>query len=311
MNASFRLTRELIDQIVFGMENQDRDYVLDTEEAAVVPAEQADPEATGERYIELPEWRSVDGYNLMEQFVATLHNPIYRERLRRILASGRGVFRQFKDTVRERREIERLWFTFKERRMREIVTEWYNDLRERDGLERLEATTTETETDQLVETDFVFRPAVHDEFDELRELDREAFSEIFADADEETVSVYYDHLRSGAPELGSEGTRVSVAETPAGDFAGFLWSITRSFGEVSVAFVEQIYVVPEFRGLGIARELLMRLCHQAHEERISEVHLSLEGSALDLESRFLSYGFSRRSCVVKMDVEQWHRSLTG
>ena len=311
MNVSFRLTRELIDQIVFGMENQDRDYVLDTQESAVVPADQASPEEMGERYLELPEWRSVDGYNLMEQFVATLHNPIYRERLRSILASGRGVFRQFKDTVRERHEIERLWFTFKERRMREIVTDWYNDLREREGLERLEATTTETETDQLVETDFVFRPALPEELNELRELDREVFSEIFPDADEETVSVYYEHHRAGVPELGGRASRVSVAETPAGDFAGFLWSVTRSFGEVAVAFIEQLYVVPEFRGLGIARELFTRFCHGAHEERISEVHLSLEGSALDLEPNFLGYGLSRRGSTVKVDVEQWHRSLTG
>ncbi|MFW6313725.1 MAG: UPF0158 family protein, partial [Spirochaetota bacterium] len=202
MNPSLRLTRELIDQIVFGMENQDREYVLDTEEATVIPAEQIPEGAPAERYLSLPAWRSVDGYNLMEQFVATLHNPIFRSRLRAILASGRGVFRQFKDTVRERREIERLWFNFKERAMRDLVTDWYNDLREHEGLERLEAMVAETETDQLVESDFAFRGVEAGEVELIRSLDREAFDEVFSDTEAGIVEAFYAQFRDGLPGPG-------------------------------------------------------------------------------------------------------------
>ncbi len=311
MNPSLRLTRELVDQIVFGMENQDREYVLDTHEGKVVPADHAAADDTGDRYVELPEWRSVDGYNLMEQFVATLHNPIYRSRLRSILASGRGVFRQFKDTVRERREIERMWFNFKEKAMRDLVADWYNDLREREGLDRLELQSTETETDQLIELDFVFRSAIEGELPTIAELDREAFDEIFDDSDDDTVDLYYRASREGIPAVSHAASTVLVTETQGGEFAGFLWAITRRSGEASAAYVVQLYILPEFRGFGLARETLRTYCRSAHEQRIDEVHLSLAGSALDFEASFTGYGMTRRSVELAIDVDRWYRSQTG
>ena len=311
MNPSLRLTRELVDQIVFGMENQEREYVLDTEEGSVIPADQAHPDAEKDRYLSLPEWRSVDGYNLMEQFVASLHNPIFRERLRAILASGRGVFRQFKDTIHERQEIERLWFSFKDRKMRELVADWYNELREREGLERLEAIVAETQTDQLIETDFVFRPATPDDLELIDQLDRDAFDEVFPETDSETVQLYYDHHRSGMPELSAPESTVLVTETQGADFAGFLWAVVRHGEEVTVSFVEQVYILPEFRGFGLARELFRTYCRQAHREGASGINLPLYGTSLDLEPNFTNYGLARQSVRLTMDVDQWYRSEIG
>ena len=94
MMRDIRLTRELADQIVFGMENQDHVFYLDLDTQTIVP----DPPGLGDsetRYVRLPPWRSVDGHNLMARFVASLRNPIYRERLRTILASGRGALYLF------------------------------------------------------------------------------------------------------------------------------------------------------------------------------------------------------------------------
>ena len=309
MNESLHLTRELIDQIVFGMENQEREFYLDTEEGTVVPADEADPD--DDRYLGLPEWRSVDGYNLMEQFVSTLHNPIYRERLRSILASGRGVFRQFKDTVRERREIERMWFGFKERHMRDLVIDWFNEVREREGLERLEATLTETETDQLLEADFVFRPAEAADMDRVRELDEAAFEEVFPDTDPHSVAIYREEARAGTPDPADRQSRVLVTETQGGDFAGFLWAIVRSSNDVSIAFVQQIYTVAEFRGFGLARGLFEAFCRRAHDERVREVQLALYGASLDLEPNFAGYGLERSSTVLRLDVDKWHRAEMG
>lgn len=309
MNPSLRLTRELIDQIVFGMENQERDFVLDTSEEAVIPADQMEDDAQEEdRYVDLPEWRSVDGYNLMEQFVATLHNPIYRTRLRSILSSGRGVFRQFKDTVRERREIERLWFNFKERAMRDLVTDWFNDMREREGLERLESMTEETETDQLIESDFVFRKARTDELPMIARLDRDAFAEVLSDADANTVGAYYTLQRTGAPAADDPASTVFVAETQGGDFAGFAWLVATPSADITVGSILQLYILPEYRGFGLAREMLQHLFHHAHAGCMSELHLPLHGSALDLEPSFAAYGLARRSVLMSLDVRRWHRS---
>jgi len=311
LNPALRLTRELIDQIVFGMENQERAYVLDTRDGVVIPAEQIPEDSDPDRYLELPEWRSVDGYNLMEQFVATLHNPIFRERLRSILASGRGVFRQFKDTIRERREIERLWFTFKDREMRDLVTEWYNDLREREGLERLEAMVVETETDQLVESDFAFRDAADSDYETLRALDRQAFDEIFPDTGSGVVDAIYAHYRGGGADPADPASTVLVAETQGGDFAGFLWAAERRSGETVVAFVQQIYVLPEFRGFGVAREMLNLFSHRMHDRHVGEIWLPLHGTSLDLEPGFARTGMRRASVVLRLDVDRWHRSETG
>lgn len=309
MNESLQLTRELVDQIIFGMENQERDFVLDTDEGTVVHADEAGPDE--DRYLDLPEWRSVDGYNLMEQFVATLHNPIYRERLRSILASGRGVFRQFKDTVRERREIERMWFVFKERHMRELVTDWFNEMREREGLERLEATLTETEVGQLLEDDFVFRTAEPADIDRVRELDEAAFEEVFPDTDPHSVAIYREEARAGTPDPADRESRVLVTETQGGDFAGFLWATVRRSDDVSIAFVRQIYTVPEFRGFGLAHELLETFCHRAHDERVLEIQLALYGASLDLEPNFAGYGLERYCTALRLDVDKWHRAEVG
>ncbi len=311
MNPSLRLTRELIDQIVFGMENQDRDYVLDAHEGTVIPADQAHPDNDDDRYVALPEWRSVDGYNLMEQFVATLHNPIYRTRLRSILSSGRGVFRQFKDTVRERRDVERLWFAFKDQAMRELVVEWYNDLREREGLERLELEPAETETDQLVESDFVVRTARDDELEAVSALDRDAYDDMYPDTHPDIVAAYYADDRDRTPAPRDPASTILVAETQGGDFAGFLWAVARRSGDAAVAFVRQLYVLPEFRGFGLARELLHVFCHRAHEQCWSEVRLPLAGTSLDLETSFTSYGMEKQCVVLELDVDRWYRSEIG
>ncbi len=61
----------------------------------------------------------------MEKFVSTLRNPIYREKLKEVLQSGRGVFRQFKDVLQEQPSIQRLWYYYKDREMRNRIYEWY------------------------------------------------------------------------------------------------------------------------------------------------------------------------------------------
>ncbi|MFP4376868.1 MAG: GNAT family N-acetyltransferase [Spirochaetales bacterium] len=308
MIAEVHFSRELIDQIIFGMENQDQEFYLDTHESTVVPASERAAQAAESRYIPVPPWQSVDGYNLMEQFVSTLHNPIFRERLRAILASGRGVFRQFKDTVRERREIERSWFTFKDRHMRALVTEWFNEMREREGLERLAELDMSEATDELVDVDFVFREMLETEVERIESLDREAFSEIYDELSESLVELHYREQRAHKPGPHHAESRVLVAETLGEEFAGFLWVRVMREGEARAAFVQQLYVLPEFRGLGVARALLERFFDLAHVEHVAHVVLSLNGAAFGFVGKFESYGMSRVGAKLTVDVEAWHRA---
>ena len=307
MISSLRLTRELADQVIFGMENQDREYLLDCETETVVVAGQIEGPIDPERFLELPQWRSVDGYNLMERFVASLRNPLFRERLRQILASGRGVFRQFKDTLHERPEIERLWFSFKEREMRAIVADWFNDLREREGLERLEMVGVDAETENLIESDFSFRAASQPELAKVREFDGEALAEEYDGISAEIVELLCQHERRGLPDVEDEGSRVLVSETQGGEFAAFLWSIVRSSGSVRVDHIIQLYVVPEYRGLGLARQLLTEYLGRAHGEGAQEVIVDLPGNTAEFERKLLEYGMVRHGGSVRLNLGRWYR----
>ena len=148
----FTLNSELVEQIIFAMEDQQNQYYvhMDTgellREEEIEEDEAEEDEAEGEDpFIPIPEWRPVDGFLMMEKFVARLRNPLLRDQLKDALTSGRGVFRKFKDILKTNPEIERLWFSFKERELRKVVWQWYNDNRELAGLDRLEEETDPAE----------------------------------------------------------------------------------------------------------------------------------------------------------------------
>ena len=150
---SFELDNILTDAILFYMENQGGDFVLDTYDVNVVKQE---PDFNDdERFIALPEWGSHDGYRLMEKFSAKLKNPLVRQELSAALNRNKGVFRFFRDVLNQYPEIEKQWFRYKEQQMKNVVIAWYNALREEWGLEPVG---TEPEDNlSLVLEDFIFR----------------------------------------------------------------------------------------------------------------------------------------------------------
>ena len=306
---TFELTQELVDQVIFGMENQDAEYYVDTKVGIVISelemAEETDDtdeaEAGEQRFIPVPEWRSVDGYNLMEGFVGTLRNPVYRERLRRILASGRGVFRQFKDTVKERKEIERLWFNFKEKEMRRIVVEWFNDMRETAGLDRIDLEFEDTE--DLVFSDFVVDAATADELLRVEQLDRAAFAEMY-DGESDAVVAYYRSLsRATAPPADAAGSVVLVARTPAEEFAAFLWAVEEvPAGGPGFGRILQIFVTPEYRGLGLARALLHSYRDSAIDRGIERLLIRVEGESAPFADTLVSEGFALAGQTLEADL---------
>lgn len=302
----FQLSRELLDQIIFGMENQDEEFYVDTVREQLVSESQLDPAAEPDRYVLIPEWRSVDGYNLMEKFVATLHNPIYRENLRRILAAGKGVFRQFKDALKERKEIERLWYNFKERYMRDVVLDWYNELRESWGLDRVELE-IEEDTEQLVLTDFIIAPPKEERFTELLWYDRLAFADMFPDR----ARSFVDYMRSlscaASPELSDQRSVVLAAATPAGELAGFIWAIRDELpdGQV-IARLRQLYVRPEYRGLGLARTMTSEFLKLAHSQGVAAFISRLLGGGQVFGDVLHREGAELLSQCYEIDVRHWY-----
>ena len=130
----FELDRALIDEILFFMENQDGDFLLDTQEMHVVDIlnyEYTEKPDFGdkERFVALPGWGSQSGYRLMEKFTASLKNPVVRQELSSALNRNKGVFRAFRDVLEQYPETEKQWFNHKEKEMKREVIIWYNSLR--------------------------------------------------------------------------------------------------------------------------------------------------------------------------------------
>ena len=96
--------------------------------------------------------------------------------MRDALSAGRGVFRNFKNALKQSRDLERSWYRFKEREMRRVVAEWYNQEREAAGLERLGPEPEETE--DLTVSDFVVDAALPHQLAGAGYVDREAMLEL-------------------------------------------------------------------------------------------------------------------------------------
>ncbi|MCL2444202.1 MAG: UPF0158 family protein [Treponema sp.] len=155
----FELDNTLIDDILFHMENQDGEFVLDAQERMVIDInfnefiEKIDLD--DERYVSLPEWSSSDGYHLMESFASSLKNPVVRQELSNALNRNKGVFRAFRDVLDQYPEIEKMWYAYKDQKMKNEVISWYNALREEWGLEPIGSEPEDTSS--LVLEDFVIK----------------------------------------------------------------------------------------------------------------------------------------------------------
>jgi len=254
----FELNRTLIDEIIFFMEDQSGEFLLDTEEGIVINADEGElQENDGSRYISLPDWGPSDGFRLMEHFTAGLHNALVREELSAALNQGRGVFRAFKDTLGRYPETEKLWFGYKDREMKREVTSWYNSLRETWGLELIGEEPEDIAG--LALEDFRFRPGAAQDSAPARELHRACLDDVNAD------------LCAGMGEWVFPGDICFVAETARGEFAGYI-SAARADTVLRVCALE---VQAEYRGLGLGKALLDRLLEQADSEKFPPVIIDL------------------------------------
>ena len=268
----FELSSALIDEILFFMEDQHGEFVLDTLEGIVINTEHEIPddyESDENRYISLPEWGPSEGFRLMEQFTAGLRNALVREELSAALDRGRGVFRAFKDILTRYPETEKLWYGFKDREMKRVVTGWYNAMRESWGLELIGE--EPEDITGLVLEDFRFREGAAADRPAAEELHRTCLSE-------------NDSGSGGAamPQWVFPGEISFVAETSAGEFAGYVCAAGGD-GFLRICAVE---VKQEYRGLGLGKTLVTRLLEHAGSRNFPDIQIDLP-SGMEHFSRVL------------------------
>ncbi|MDR0690298.1 MAG: GNAT family N-acetyltransferase [Spirochaetaceae bacterium] len=277
----FELSKALMDDILFSMEDQNQEFLVDTQEGVIVNREEIDGSdmERENRFISLPIWDSSDGYRLMERFAASFKNPVIREELTGALNRGKGVFRAFKNVLGAHPESERLWFTFKEREMRKTILKWYNAFREEWGLERIGVEPEETE--DLVLEDFRFRGPGPGDIASAEKLHHRCLEDYQEYAKKtgliDTLNSFFEE---GTVSWLFPGALSLVAETGPGDFAAYISSIRKG----SSLYIAALEVDPEYRGLGLGEALLSHLVAMIDPQSISAVLVDLPGN---------SEGFSR------------------
>lgn len=283
------LSDEVVDQIVFGMEDQEHTYYFDRQKQLVIKTTDLPEESlqeSGRRYVPLPEWRPVDGFYMMEQFIGSLKNPIYREELRDALKGGRGVFRRFKDFLKRHDPLERLWFNFKEGEMRRIVRRWYGKIIDAEEMEKLGEEPEETE--QLLLSDLVIDE--REESPEKRdEKIEKAMSESLYDVSEELRElVLEEHLAVCGDEESTTVEALDAAAEVVGTAGGELFSA----GGGDVFKLIYLYVEPLYRGMGLSRLLLDRMTEIAKRRGAKELVVDIPSGSSFLERELFERGYS-------------------
>jgi GNAT superfamily N-acetyltransferase len=303
----FELTEALIDEILFFMEDQNGDFLLDTQEGIVLSTDDEifeDDEADDDdRYISLPDWGPSDGFRLMEHFTAGLRNALVREELSAALDRGRGVFRAFKDILAQYPEAEKLWFSYKDREMKREVISWYNSLRESWGLELIGEEPEDIVG--LVLEDFRFRQGTAQDNDKAQELHHVCLEE-YNDTYNNTYKNMYNHTYDNESISMSKwlfpGDLCFVAETAGEEFAGYI-SAVRSNSAAQGSEVLRICtleVQAEYRGLGLGKALIAHLLEQADREKISCIIIDLPAGQEHFSRALLRENF-------KLGVQRYYR----
>jgi len=288
----FELNQTLIDEIIFFMEDQSGEFLLDTQEGVVINMDDEefdggdfDLEAESGRYVSLPDWGPSDGFRLMEHFTAGLRNVLVRGELSAALDRGRGVFRAFKDTLAQYPETEKLWFGYKDREMKSEVISWYNSLRETWGLELIGEEPEDIAG--LALEDFRFRAGTAQDKDMAQKLHLACFD---VHDDEHTEKAEDAAIFAGMGEWVFPGDLCFVAETAGGEFAGYI-SAARADTVLRICAVE---AQAEYRGLGLGKALLTRLLEQADSEKISHVIIDLPAGQEHFARALLRENFNPR-----------------
>jgi GNAT superfamily N-acetyltransferase len=295
---NFALTAQMIDKIAFAMEDQKEKFVVDvdTGELAALAALGGTP--SDEKYARLPRWGPAEGFHLMESFVTSLDNPAYREQLSHALTMGHGVFRAFKDALKQEKEIEKLWFAYKEQRLRSVIVSWYNANREARGLARLPEEPEETE--ELVASDFSFTWGTGAHGEELERLDRDAFFELFPDESPEPLEERFAEKRRGLPPAGGELSPILLAETAASELGGFCWGII----ETRSVHIVQLAITPPLRGIGLGEALLKRFLAEMRARGMQRLTAELMGRSLRSVELFQSMGFRTITQVMECGLQE-------
>ncbi|MCR4579301.1 MAG: GNAT family N-acetyltransferase [Treponema sp.] len=286
---TFALTDELITSIISAMENQDEDFLIDAESGLLV---EADQKADEEKYYDLPDWTAADGFAMRESFVAKLHAPLARDELQQVLHSGRGVFKNFRNVLKNYPEVDKRWHIFKHNTMSVRINEWYNVLCEIWGLEKLDHFSESDES--LVHDDFSFY-----KYDSSADLDEILLniSACFNDDEDlpnDVQSVVYDLWLGRFKTAELAGQTGFVCRSLSEDFAGCITASSFTNNQEKVMVITLLFVTEQYRGLGIAAELIAMLINECKNLGKKWIFMPEENTPNVIEPLLIRTGFEKK-----------------
>ena len=277
----FPLTGSLFADILNALENQEQSFLIDAESRTLVHADGITSD--GIRYYSLPEWDSAAGFALRTEFADKLRAPLAKEELQRVLHSGRGVFKSFKNVLKEFPQVEKLWHLYKNKSMQRFIGSWYNSLREIWGLEQLEL--EPEENGDLLHDDFIFSEYDESGFSEI--------SKIFLHAEGNcSDGDFPEQINKAALKLWEQQFSCCgknsigfICLSLSGEFAGFITAAPISEKIERIFTLTGFYVSEKYRGLGIGAELVSMLIQSLKDLKIESTltaFMILPESALNL-----------------------------
>lgn len=250
----FTLTETLVDDIQSALENQEKSFIVNAEQGIIIektPSVKVDED----KFYELPEWTSANGFKLREDFVNNLYSPIVHDELQAVLHSGRGVFKNFRNVLKEYPEVEKKWHVFKNRTMNAYINDWYNSLREIWGLEKLDYISEADET--LIHDDFSFSEYNFEvDNSEIFQNINAAFGTENQDTPEEIKTAIYEMWKNQFESFDSTSQIGYVCRSLSDEFAGCITAVPVTEKQEKIMVLSSLFVPVNFRGLGIGTELL-------------------------------------------------------
>ena len=294
------VTEGMLERVVYGMENQRESLALDPLSGELRHEKDGD-------LIPLPPWGPTDGYRLMDQFVLTLPPSPFRHRLEDILHSGTGVFRRFKNALVERPEIEKLWRRFKFREMRKSALSWFARWSEALVLESLGP--EPEEWDELPLADFSLQPLVGGDLPLLQEWRGEALRAQGVGCQEMDEQILEINESGDLFLPSSQGRCLGLkAENASGEAVGCALLVMDGAPSYGACF-DMVYVLPEFRGLGLGKLLATSLLDQVQEQGVRSLRCWTGGEGRHFESWLEAHGFQIRSVQWQWNAEDLSRDV--
>jgi hypothetical protein len=134
----FQLTDAILERIVFAMEDQTNEWLVDLRTGDIIERSEVDDEdleAVPELYSAPPFWSSRQGFSILEAFAATVTSPPeLKLALNAALRRGKGVFKAFRYALSSNDALYRRFQEFKLNAMRPVIEKWMHAIQEEHAL---------------------------------------------------------------------------------------------------------------------------------------------------------------------------------